>query len=148
MKPQRHLTGEQREGISTDLQDSTTGPVSLTAAASDKEAVRYEGEIASVLEDTGCKVKIDNAERKAPEQEIPTGVEMTIAEATVQPIHASRIVRAFRHVGVAIATRINARRRRNDTLYITVGQNDALAHNDAPATWQSKSIATLTRWFS
>ena len=141
MKEQRHITLEQREGISAGLQDSITGPVSMTAAASDKEAVRYEGEIASVLEDTGCKVEIDNAERKAPEQEIPTGVEMTIAEATVQPIHASPIVSAFRRAGVAIVTRINAMRRKNDTLYITVGQNEA------PTRRQSKFTATLARLF-
>ena len=123
----------------------------MTAAASDKEAVCYEGEIASVLEDTGCKVEIDNAERKAPEQETLKGVEMTIAEATVRPIHASRIVRAFRHAGVAIATRINARRRKNDTLYITVGPNDApstkAGQNNTPATWQSKSLSILARLF-
>ena len=148
---ERHLTSEQREDISAGLQDSVTGPVSMTAAASDKEAVCYQGEIASVLEDMGCEVEIDNAKRKAPAQEIPTGVEMTIKEETVRPIHASRIVRAFRRAGVVIATRINARRRKNDTLYITVGPNDApaLVPPTIPtaATWQWKSLATLfAKW--
>ena len=47
----RHLTVVQREDISTGLQESMesmTGPVSITAAASDREAVGYEGEIANV----------------------------------------------------------------------------------------------------
>lgn len=44
----RHLTVEQREDISTELQDSIRGPVSITAAASDGEAVCYQGEIAKV----------------------------------------------------------------------------------------------------
>lgn len=133
MKKQQELTGgrhislEQREDISAGLQDSVTGPVSMTAAASDKEAVCYQGEIASVLEDMGCEVEIDNAKRKAPAQERPTGVEMTIKEETVRPIHASRIVRAFRQAGVVIATAVNARRRQNDTLYITVGPKDVPA---------------------
>ena len=61
---ERHLTVEQREDISAGLQDSATGPVSMTAAASDKEAVCYQGEIASVLEDMGCEVEIDNAKEK------------------------------------------------------------------------------------
>jgi hypothetical protein len=124
---ERHLTLAQREDISVGLQDSVTGPVSMTAAASDKEAVCYQGEIASVLEDMGCEVEIDNAKGKARAQEISTGVEMTIKEETVRPIHASRIVRAFRRAGVVIATTINATRRQNDTLYITVGPNDAPA---------------------
>jgi hypothetical protein len=143
----RHLTLEQREDISAGLQDSTTGPVSMTAAASDKEAVCYQGEIASVLEDMGCEVEIDNAKRKAPAQEIPTGVEMTIKEETVRPIHASRIVRAFRRAGVVIATTINARRRNNDTLYITVGPNAAPSLVPPTirkaATWQWKSLPKL-----
>lgn len=147
----RHISLEQREDISADLQDSMTGPVSITAPASDKEAVCYQGEIASVLEDMGCEVEIDNAKRKAPGQEIPTGVEMAIKEETVRPIHASRIVRAFRHAGVVIATTINARRRKNNTLYITVGPNGApaLVPPTIPtaATWQWKSLATLlAKW--
>lgn len=120
----------------------------MTAAASDNEAVCYQGEIASVLEEMGCDVEIDNAKRKAPAREAPAGVEMTIKEDTVRPIHASRIVRAFRHVGVVIATRINGRRRQNDTLYITVGPNDSPASvppaipTSASRHWW-KSLATL-----
>src|ERR1700736_435637 len=121
----RHLTVGQREDISTELQDSMMGPVSMTAAASDQEAVCYQGEIANVLEETGFKVEIDNAKGKPSAQQIPTGIEMTVKEETVRPIHAYRIVRAFRSAGVAIATRINGNRRKNDTLYITVGANDA-----------------------
>jgi hypothetical protein len=146
----RHLTVVQREDISTGLQESMesmTGPVSITAAASDKEAVCYEREIANVLEDTGFSVEIDNAKRKSPEQKIPKGVEMTVADKTIRPIHAYWIVRAFRHAGVEIATRINARRRKNNTLYITVGSNraPALARPTirSAATLQLRSLATL-----
>ena len=146
----RHLTVVQREDISTGLQESMesmTGPVSITAASSDKEAVCYEREIANVLEDTGFSVEIDNAKRKSPEQKIPKGVEMTVADKTIRPIHAYWIVRAFRHAGVEIATRINARRRKNNTLYITVGSNRAPAlvrpTIRSAATLQSKSLATL-----
>jgi hypothetical protein len=143
----RHLTCRQREDISTNLQDSVAGPVSMTAAASDHEAVHYEDEIANVLEETGFEVEIDNAKRKSPEQEIPTGVEMAVKDETVQPVHAYRIVRAFRAAGVAIATRINARRRKNDTLYITVGPKGSNAlvapTTSTAATWQSKVRATL-----
>jgi hypothetical protein len=121
----RHLTVKQRGDISTELQDSMTGPVSITAAASDREAVCYEGEIANVLEDTGCKVEIDNATTKPSAEQVPTGIEMTVKEETVRPIHAYRIVRAFRSAGVEIATRINGKRQKNDTLYITVGPNSA-----------------------
>ena len=99
----------------------------MIADASDGEAVCYEGEIANVLEDTGFKVVMDNNKKKAPEQEIPKGLEMTIADQTVRPMHASGIVRAFRRAGVAIATRINTKRRKNNTLYITVGPNDGPA---------------------
>jgi hypothetical protein len=99
----------------------------MKAAPSDREAVCYEGEIANVLEDTGFKVEIDNAERKSPERKTPAGLEMTIADKTIRPMHASPIVHAFRRAGIAIATRINARRRQNDTLYITVGRNDGPA---------------------
>lgn len=127
----RHLTVVQREDISTDLQDSATGPVSMIADASDREAVCYESEIVNVLEDTGFKVEVDNAREKVSEQEIPKGLEMAIADQTVRPVHASRIVRAFRHAGVIIATRINAKRRKNNTLYITVGSNDSAARAKA-----------------
>jgi hypothetical protein len=143
--PGRHLTSEQREDISTDLQDSITGAVSMTAAASDKEAVGFAGEMASVLEDSGFKVKIDNAKRRSPEQKIPAGVEMTISDETIRPRHAYRIVQAFRRAGVAIATRINARRRKNNTLYITVGSNDASVLVSpiirTATTWQWRSLA-------
>ena len=121
----RHLTERQRGNILTELHDSTTGPVSMTAATSEREAVCYEGEIANVLEDTGCKVEIDNAPTTPSAEQVPTGVEMTVKEETVRPIHAYRIVRAFRRAGVAIATRINGTRQKNDTLYITVGPNSA-----------------------
>jgi hypothetical protein len=123
----RHLTVKQRGDILTELHDSTTGPVSMTATTSDREAVCYEGEIANVLEDTGCKVEIDNAPTKPSAELVPTGIEMTVKEETVRPIHAYRIVRAFRSAGVAIATRINGKRKKNDTLYITVGPNSAPA---------------------
>jgi hypothetical protein len=118
----RHLTSDQREDILGDLEGLTAGPpVSMVAVASDKEAVGYEGEIASVLQDMGCKVETDNVTANTPAEAIPSGVEMTIQEETVRPIHANRIMGAFRRAGVAIATKINARRKRNDTLYITVG---------------------------
>jgi hypothetical protein len=122
---ERHLTVEQRKDISTELQYSTIGPVSITAAASDREAVGYESEIANLLENMGFKVEIDNAKRKPSAQQIPMGLEMTVKEKAIRPIHAYRIVRAFRSAGVAIATRINGRRLKNDTLYITVGPDDA-----------------------
>lgn len=137
----RHLTSEQRENISAHLQGSTTGPVLLTAVASDKEAVCYQGEIASVLEDVGCEVKIDNAKEKASVPEIPKGVEMTIKERTVRPIHAHRIIGAFRRAGVAIAARINARRRKNNTVYIAVGPNDGQT-----PTPQTIRPALLEKW--
>jgi hypothetical protein len=143
----RHLTVVQRKDISTGLQDSMIGPVSMTAAASDREAVCYEGEIANVLEDKGFSVEIDNTKRKSSEQKIPKGVEMTVADKTIRPIHAYWIVRAFRHAGVEIATRINARRRKNNTLYITVGSNRAPAlvrpTIRSAATWRLKSLGTL-----
>jgi hypothetical protein len=141
----RHLTEAQREDISTGLQDSVTGPVSMTAT--DREAVCYEGEIANVLEETGFNVEIDNAEAKGPKQKIPAGVEMTVKDKTVRPVHAYRIVTAFKHAGVVLATKINGRLRKNNTLYITVGPNGPPARV-APAlrtaaTWQSKVRATL-----
>lgn len=120
---ERHLTTEQREEISAGVDEAVTGPVSMTAAPSDKEAVCYQGEIASVLEDMGCEVEIDNPTKTASVPELPKGVELTIKETTIRPIHAFRILRAFRRAGVAIATRINGRRGKNDTLYITVGAN-------------------------
>jgi hypothetical protein len=143
----RHLTCHQREDISTGLEDSVTGPVSMTASASDTEAVCYEDEIANVLEETGFDVEIDNAKRKPAEPQIPTGVEMTVKDETIRPVHAYRIVRAFRAAGVTIATRINAMRRSNNTLYITVGSNVAPAL--VPPTtctagkWQSDMLRTL-----
>lgn len=151
LMPGRHLTLEQRDDISTDLQDSITGAVSMTATASDKEAVGFAGEIASVLQDSGFKVKTDNVKRRSPEQKIPMGVEMTISDETIRPRHAYRIVQAFRRAGVTIATRINAMRRKNNTLYITVGRNDAPALVSpairTAATWQSKSLAPLlAKW--
>jgi hypothetical protein len=123
----RHLTLAQREDIVHDLEGSTAGPpVTMAAEAADQEAVRYEGEIASVLEDMGCEVKIDNVMTNTPAQTtMPAGVEVTVKENTVRPIHSNRIIRAFRRAGVALSTRINAARLKNDTLYITVGPNDA-----------------------
>jgi hypothetical protein len=142
----RHLTCHQREDISTGLEDSVTGPVSMTASASDTEAVCYEDEIANVLEETGFEVEIDNANRK-PGQQIPTGVEMTVKDETIRPVHAYRIVQAFRRAGVAIATRINGKRRSNNTLYITVGLNAAPAlvtpTTRTAAKWQAKVLQTL-----
>jgi hypothetical protein len=147
---ERHITSEQREDISVGLEDSMTAPpVTMTANASNKEAVCYQGEIASVLEDIGCTVKIDNATRKAPEQEIPAGVEMTVKETTVRPINASRILRAFRRAGVVIATRINARRRKNNTLYITVGSPSPVPpsiQTGAAWRWWKSLAALLAKW--
>lgn len=143
---ERHLTTEQRKDIATGLQDSAPGPVSMAAPASDREAVGYQREIANVLEDMGCKVEIDNAKTKTSSQQIPTGVEMTIKDETVRPIHASRIVLAFRRAGLVFATKINAMRRKNDTLYITVGANDgaALIPLIIPTSpWQWKSVVIL-----
>jgi hypothetical protein len=143
----RYLTVEQREDISTELQDSMRGPVSITAAASDGEAVCYQGEIANVLEETGFRVEIDDAKRKPSAQQIPTGIEMTVKEETVRPIHAYWIVRAFRRAGVAIATRINGKRRKSNTLDITVGSNAALGlvpvATRTEANWQLKVHRTL-----
>lgn len=99
----------------------------MTAAASDKEAVHYQAEIADVLEGTGFDVNIDNAKTEVSGQQLPKGVEMAVKDRTVRSVHAYWIVSAFRSAGVAIATRINAERRKNDTLYITVGPNAAPA---------------------
>jgi hypothetical protein len=147
----RHLTCKQRETIAAALQDSTLGPVSMTAAAGDNEAVSYENEIANVLEETGFDVKIDNPSKKEPSGELPAGVEMTIKEGTVRPIHALHIVNAFRRAGVTIATKISALRRKNNTLYISVGLKESpLAGPASPGTaaaWQSKSMAlVLAKW--
>ena len=75
------------------------------------------------------------------------GVEMTVKDETIRPVHAYRIVRAFRAAGVAIATRINAKRRSNGTLYITVGANGAAAlvppTTHTAAKWQSDMLRTL-----
>jgi hypothetical protein len=120
----RHLTDPQRDDIVASLDGGIKGPVSLTASASDPEAVRYESEIACVIEDVGCAVEIANARANSSTEEIPAGVEFSIKETTVRPHHAGPIVAAFRRAGVAIATKINARRRKNDTLYITVGPDD------------------------
>jgi hypothetical protein len=143
----RHLTEAQRENISTGLQDTVTGPVSMTAASSDREAVCYEGEIANVLEETGFQVEIDNTKTTSPGKQLPAGVEMTVKDTAIRPIHAYRIVSAFRRAGIAIATRINGARRKNDTLYITVGANGAAAlvppTIEIAATWQSKVRITL-----
>lgn len=144
----RHLAVEQREDISASLQDSAKGQVSMTAAASDKEAVRYQGEIAEVLEDSGFEVEIDNARRTPPGEETHPGVEATIADETVRPKHAYRIVQAFRRVGVAVATRINSNRRRKNTLFIAVGPNDVPAPPSAPswiAKWKRKFTTGLRR---
>jgi hypothetical protein len=148
----RHLTCRQREDIAAGLQDSTLGPVSMTAAASDREAVGYQAEIANVLEETGFEVEIDNASRAAAEPELPAGVEMIIKDKTIRPAHAFRIVQVFRQAGVAIATRISGMRRKNNTLYITVGRKDtppavAPLNLQAAAVWQSKSMALLrAKW--
>jgi hypothetical protein len=143
----RHITLDQREEISEHLKDSTLGPISMTATASDREAVGYEREIASVLEDTGFKVDIVNIKGRSAAEEIPAGVEMTVADQTIRLRHAYRILHAFRRAGIALVTRINAKRRRKDTLYITVGPNDAPDSVAATAEgrWQSPAIL-LTKW--
>jgi len=142
----RHLTVEQREEISASLQDAVKGQVSMTAVASDKEAVSYEAEIAEVLEDSGFTVEIDNAKRTPLGEAAHPGVEATIADETVRPSHAFRVVQAFRRVGVAVATKINAKRKRKNTLYIAVGPNDTPPTPKNPL-WQSKSMtAVIAKW--
>ena len=142
----RHLSVEQRDEISASLENSVKGPVSLTAAASDKEAVSYETEIAEVLEDSGFKVEIDNTRRAPSGEKTFPGVEATIADKTVRPSHAFRVVQTFRRVGVAVATKINAKRRSKNTLYIAVGPNDTPPTPKNPL-WQSKSMtAVLAKW--
>jgi hypothetical protein len=147
----RHLTVKQREEISGDLKDAAIGPVSMRADSSDREAVCYLGEIENVLKDAGFEVEVDNAKRKPLENQIPTGLEMTVKDATVRPIHAYRIVAAFRHAGVVIATRINKRRKQNNTLYVNVGSNEAPVVGPpvipTGTAWQSKVWATvLNKW--
>ena len=119
----------------------------MTAATPDRESVCYEGEIANVLEETGFQVEIDNTKTVSPKKQLPAGVEMTVKDTAIRPIHAYRIVSAFRHAGIAIATRINGARRNNDTLYITIGANGAPAPVaptiETAATWQSKVRVTL-----
>jgi hypothetical protein len=142
----RHLTPEQRDDIAASLQDSEKGQVSMAAAASDKEAVSYEAEIAEVLEDSGFEVEIDNARPTPPGEEASPGVEATIADETVRPRHAFRVVQAFRRVGVAVATKINSKRRRKNTLFIAVGPNDTPPTPKNPL-WQSKSMtAVIAKW--
>ena len=143
----RHITLDQREEISEQLKDSTPGPISMTATASDPEAVGYEREIASVLEDTGFKVDIVNVKGRSAAEEIPAGVEMTVADPTIRLSHAYRILHAFQRAGIALVTRINAKRRSRDTLYITVGPNDAPDSGAATARgrWQSPD-SLLTKW--
>ena len=141
----RHITSDQREEISESLKDSIPGPVSMTATASDQEAVGYEREIAGVLEDTGFKVDIVNVKEKSPAEEIPAGLEMTVADETIRLSHAYRILHAFQRAGLALVTKINAKRHCKDTLYITVGPNDAPA--PATAGGQGRSTAgLLTKW--
>jgi hypothetical protein len=141
----RHITSDQREEISESLKDSIPGPVSMTATVSDKEAIGYEREIASVLEDTGFEVNIVNVKEKSPAEEIPAGVELTVADETIRLGHAYRILHAFQRAGLALVTKINAKRHCKDTLYITVGPNDA--PDPAKAGRQAQSSAVLlTKW--
>lgn len=148
----RHLTCKQREDIADGLQDSAMGLVSMTAAESDNEAVNYEGEIANVLEETGFEVEIDNATVKKPDQPIAIGVEMIVKDETIRPVHAFRIVQAFRRAGITVVTSINALRRKNNTLYITVGPKDAPqavvpVNTLTAAAWRSTSMAfVLAKW--
>jgi hypothetical protein len=142
----RHLTPEQREEIAVSLQDSAKGQVSMTASASDQEAVSFEGEIAEVLEDSGFDVEIDNVKGKSPE-EAPPGVQATIADQTIRPRHAYRIVQAFRRVGIAIATRINEKRRGKNTLYIAVGPNDTEPAASGLSPWQANTMkGVIAKW--
>jgi hypothetical protein len=141
----RHITSDQREEISEHLKDSIPGPVSMTATASDQEAVGYEHEIAGVLEDTGFKVDIVNVKEKPAADKISAGLEMTVADETIRLGHAYRILHAFQRAGIALVTRINAKRHSKDTLYITIGPNGA----PAPATAGSQGRPTaglLTKW--
>jgi hypothetical protein len=150
----RHLTCKQREDIADGLEHSALGPVSMTAAESNKEAVNYEAEIANVLEETGFEIEIDNATVKKQNQGIAPGVEMIVKDQTIRPAHAFGIVQAFRRAGITIATRINASRQKNDTLYITVGSKDAPpaivpVTARTAAAWQSKSKSmglVLVKW--
>ncbi|MDQ2659907.1 MAG: hypothetical protein M3Y03_05755 [Verrucomicrobiota bacterium] len=138
--PGRHLTPKQQGEIAVDLQGATAGPISFTAASADSEAVCYEVEIANVLQKAGCEVEIHNAS-VAVGDEISPGLELTIKEETVRPIHASRVVSAFRRAGMALTMRINQRRQNNDTVYINVGANDAPVLVAPPT-----SETTLRKW--
>jgi hypothetical protein len=149
----RHLTGKQREDIADGLQDSVIGPVSMTAAASDKEAVNYQGEIANVLEETGFAIEIDNTVVEKSDPAIAAGVEMIVKDQTIRPAHAFRIVQAFRRAGITIATRVSSLRRKNNTLYITIGAKDVSPAAGVPLTaltaaaWQARSMAlVLGKW--
>jgi hypothetical protein len=118
----RHLTQKQKSDISADMHGATDGPpVIMAAAPSDKEAVCYQGELAGAFVDMGCDVEIDNAKNNALATPTPKGVEVTMKETTVRPIHSSRIVSAFRRAGVAIKTRINGSHKSRTTLYVGVG---------------------------
>jgi hypothetical protein len=118
----RHLSPEQQSDIATAMHGATDGPpVVMTAAPLDKEAVCYERELADAFTDMGCDVEIDNSKEKTRASQIPEGIEVTIKETTVRPIHSSRIVSAFRRAGVAIKTRINGSRKSKTTLYVAVG---------------------------
>lgn len=118
--------------------------------AADQEAVSFQGEIASVLGDSGFQVEIDNAKENSPEEKMHPGVEAIIADNTVRPRHAYRIVDTFRRVGVAIATRIDAKRRKKDTLYIAVGSNDlpAPAPRKALTGMVAKWRKNVRDWFT
>jgi hypothetical protein len=148
----RHLTCKQREDIASGLQDSMIGPVSMTATASDSEAINYQNEIANVLEETGFDVEIDDARKNPSEPEITAGLEMIIKDETIRPVHALSVVRAFRRAGLTIATRINALRRNNMTLYIAVGPKEGAAAIPLPAAvttvaWPSQSMTLLfAKW--
>lgn len=121
--PDRSLSREQRTEIIATLEQSPKGPVVLETAQTDSEAVQFEGQISEALAESGFEVKIANAlETHRVGQ--PSGVILTIANDTLRPRHAGRILRAFRRAGLAIATRINPRRRKKDALYITVGPKE------------------------
>lgn len=146
-QPERHLTLEQREDISSSLEQSTKGQVEMTAAPSDQEAVSFQAELAGVLEDSGFNVEIDNAKGKSTADETPPGVHATIANETFRPSHAYRVVHAFRRAGVAIATKINARLRGKSTLYIDVGPNETPPLVQPTSSGQSKSATgVIAKW--
>jgi hypothetical protein len=143
----RHLTPEQCDDISASLQDSAKGPVSMSAAAADSEAVCYQSEIAEVLEDSGFDVEIDNSSQTPSGEESPPGLHASIADATIRPSHAFRVIQAFRRVGLGVATRINAKRRRKNALYIDVGSNDTPPGAPGISAWQAKAMkAVIAKW--